>query len=75
MTLDSQAPNVRKKVKVKRERPDLGMLKKGKMVGTPELDKLIKIEKGLLPFKGPLPDFLPDPIKAFKWKKFFIGEI
>ncbi|KAE8645907.1 hypothetical protein Csa_023734, partial [Cucumis sativus] len=38
------------------------------------LDKPIKIEKGLLPFKDPLLDFLYDPIKAFKWKKFFVSE-
>lgn len=39
-----------------------------------ELDKLIKIEKGLLQFNGHLPNFLYRPIKALKWEKFFMGE-
>lgn len=40
-----------------------------------DLKKLIKIEWGLFPFKGPLPKFLHDPIKTFKWEKFFEGDI
>lgn len=39
-----------------------------------ELDKLIKIGKGLLLFNGPLLEFLRWPIKALKWEKFFTRE-
>ncbi|KAA0066935.1 hypothetical protein E6C27_scaffold550G00650 [Cucumis melo var. makuwa] len=39
-----------------------------------KLDKLLKIEKGLFLFSGHLLDFLYEPIKAFKWEKFFRGD-
>lgn len=39
-----------------------------------ELDRLIKIEKGLLSFNRSLPDFLYAPIKVLKWEKFFTDE-
>lgn len=37
-----------------------------------DLDKLIKIEKGMLPFNGHLLDFLYGPIKVLKWEIFFM---
>lgn len=40
-----------------------------------ELEKLIKIEKGLFPFMSSLPEFLHGPTKTFGWEKFFEGEI
>lgn len=44
-------------------------------MSTQYMDKLIKIENGLLPFNSHLPDFLYGPIKALKWEKFFTGEM
>uniref|UniRef100_A0A9I9DGD2 Uncharacterized protein n=1 Tax=Cucumis melo TaxID=3656 RepID=A0A9I9DGD2_CUCME len=50
-------------------------VQKGSKKSAEDLDKLIKIEKRLLPFNDHLPNFLYGPIKALKWKKDYTGEI
>lgn len=50
-------------------------VQRGNKMSAHDLDKLIKIENGLLSFNGPLPYFLYAPIKAMKWEKFFMSEI
>ncbi|KAA0056727.1 hypothetical protein E5676_scaffold1312G00140 [Cucumis melo var. makuwa] len=50
-------------------------VQKGSKKSAEDLDKLIKIEKRLLPFNDHLPNFLYGPIKALKWKKDYTGEV
>ncbi|KAA0038829.1 stress response protein NST1-like [Cucumis melo var. makuwa] len=49
-------------------------IQRGNKMSAQKLDKLIKIEKGLLPFNDPLLNFLYGLIKTMKLEKFFIEE-
>lgn len=58
------------KSKAKTSRPE-DVQKKSKM-NVQDFDKLIKVEKGLLPFNGHLPHFLYEPIKSLKRENNFL---
>lgn len=58
------------KSKAETSRPE-DVQKKSKM-NVQDFDKLIKVEKGLLPFNGHLPHFLYEPIKSLKRENNFL---
>ncbi|KAA0056725.1 hypothetical protein E5676_scaffold1312G00120 [Cucumis melo var. makuwa] len=70
--VNSQRPT-KSKSKVGTSKPN--DVQKGSKMSTQDLDKLIKIEKRLLPFNDHLLDFLYGPIKALKWENVFRGEV
>ncbi|KAA0057618.1 hypothetical protein E5676_scaffold1432G00060 [Cucumis melo var. makuwa] len=59
------------KSKARTSRPE--DVQRGNKMSAHDLDKLIKIENGLLSFNGPLSYFLYAPFKAMKWEKFFMS--